>query len=144
MVSKSQVALFGVLSALAAVAHGAESVPGAKTTYEIIKSGAGPRLMTGDSASVHATGRIAGEPKHFWSSRDNGGTPFAFTAGLGHVIKGWDKGVIGMYMGEIRKLTIPSEEAYGEGGYPAWGIPKGATLEFEIEIISIAGGHHEL
>ena len=37
------------------------------------------------------------------------GQPFSFTLGKGQVIKGWDQGVEGMAVGEIRRLTIPPE-----------------------------------
>ncbi|VVB89842.1 FKBP-type peptidyl-prolyl cis-trans isomerase [uncultured archaeon] len=39
--------------------------------------------------------------------------PLNFTVGKGMVIKGFDKGVIGMKVGESRTLTIPPEEGYG-------------------------------
>lgn len=39
--------------------------------------------------------------------------PLNFTVGKGQMIKGFDEGVIGMKVGETRKLTIPPEKAYG-------------------------------
>jgi FKBP-type peptidyl-prolyl cis-trans isomerase len=53
------------------------------------------------------------------------------------VITGWDQGLLGMTVGEERKVTIPAEEGYGEGGFPQWGIPAGGTLEFTLEVLSI-------
>jgi len=41
-------------------------------------------------------------------------TPFNFTVGKGTVIKGWDTGVIDMFVGQTRPLTIPKENAYGD------------------------------
>ena len=39
--------------------------------------------------------------------------PIGFTVGAGQMIKGFDAGVVGMAVGEERRLTIPPEDAYG-------------------------------
>lgn len=39
--------------------------------------------------------------------------PFNFTVGKGTVIKGWDKGVMGMKKGESQLLVVPAEDGYG-------------------------------
>jgi FKBP-type peptidyl-prolyl cis-trans isomerase len=36
------------------------------------------------------------------------GNNFQFRLGAGQVIKGWDLGVAGMSVGEVRRLTIPA------------------------------------
>ena len=41
---------------------------------------------------------------------------YEFQVGLTDVIRGWSLGVMGMCVGEIRKLTIPAHLAYGEWG----------------------------
>jgi FKBP-type peptidyl-prolyl cis-trans isomerase 2 len=38
--------------------------------------------------------------------------PYNFTIGEHKVIKGWEKGIIGMKLGETKPLTIPKEDAY--------------------------------
>lgn len=43
-------------------------------------------------------------------------SPLLFTVGAGQMIKGFDKGVLGMKVGEKKTLRIPPEEAYGTGG----------------------------
>ncbi len=101
---------------------------------ETIKQGSGPAAKTGDTATVHYTGTLTDGTK-FDSSRDRG-TPFSFTLGENKVIQGWEQGVLGMKVGEERKLTIPSSLGYGDTGYPPV-IPPKATLLFDIELLSI-------
>ena len=53
-------------------------------------------------------------------------TPFIFTLGAGQVIPGWDKGIVGMKVGETKTLVIPPADAYGASGQGP--IPPNATL----------------
>jgi len=101
---------------------------------EILKEGMGNVAKTGDTVSVNYVGTFE-DGKKFDSSIDRG-VPFSFTLGSGTIIKGWDLGVVGMKIGEKRKLTIPSDLAYGSAG--AGGvIPPNATLIFEIDLLNI-------
>ena len=101
---------------------------------EVLKEGAGREAVLGKTVSVHYTGVLENGTK-FDSSVDRG-APFEFSLGAGQVIRGWDIGVEGMKVCEKRKLTIPSELAYGERG--AGGvIPPNATLIFEVELLTI-------
>lgn len=77
----------------------------------------------------------------FDSSRGRG--PFTFQISHGNVIAGWDEGLLGMKVGGKRKLTIPSDLAYGPSGRqdPNTGaqvIPPDATLVFEVELTKVA------
>jgi FKBP-type peptidyl-prolyl cis-trans isomerase len=111
-------------------------------TLEIaeLKPGAGTAITAGQKAVVQYTGWLyeTSAPdkkgKEFDSSR-NSGQPFSFVVGAGQVIKGWDQGVVGMKVGERRRLTIPAELAYGDVG--AGGIiPPGATLIFDVDLVA--------
>ena len=114
-----------------------QTIPGLRTTYQILKAGSGRTVKKEDKVTVHATGIVQETNKKFWSTKDAGQSPFSYQAGVGGVIKGWDHGCLGMAIGETRNIIIPADEGYGAGGFPAWGIPPKATLNFEIEILSI-------
>ncbi len=101
---------------------------------EILEQSSGEEAKNNDKVSVHYTGTLEDGTK-FDSSLDRG-QPFSFTLGIGQVIKGWDLGVLGMKIGEKRKLIIPSELGYGNRGAGAI-IPPNATLIFEVELLEI-------
>mmetsp|Transcript_67386 Transcript_67386/g.152378 ORF Transcript_67386/g.152378 Transcript_67386/m.152378 type:complete len:119 (+) Transcript_67386:80-436(+) len=116
----------------------AEAIPGYETTKEILKEGAGSKVVQkGSTATVHATGVIKETGKKFWSTKDPGQKPFTYQAGVGKVITGWDQGCLGMQVGEERRLVIPGKEGYGAAGFPAWGIPPNGTLEFTLECLDV-------
>lgn len=102
---------------------------------EIIKEGTGEAAKNGDMVTVHYIGTFENGDK-FDSSIDRG-IPFSFKLEARQVIQGWDLGVLGMKIGEKRKLTIPPELAYGAAGTPGGPIPPNATLLFEVELLKI-------
>jgi FKBP-type peptidyl-prolyl cis-trans isomerase len=106
-----------------------------------IKPGTGEAITSGKIAVVQYTGWLYdaaaqdNKGKQFDSSRTVG-RPFRFPLGTGQVIKGWDQGVVGMKVGESRRLIIPPDLAYGDNG--AGGvIPPGATLVFDVDLVAI-------
>ncbi|MGB5247267.1 MAG: FKBP-type peptidyl-prolyl cis-trans isomerase [Woeseia sp.] len=127
----------------AAPAAGAKSEIAPGLTMRILRPGDGDTAAPGDIAVVHYTGWLFDENaenmrgQKFDSSVDRG-QHFRFPLGAGRVIKGWDQGVAGMQVGELRELTIAPEMGYGERGAGAV-IPPGATLVFEVELAGIEG-----
>ncbi|XP_021836694.1 peptidyl-prolyl cis-trans isomerase FKBP16-4, chloroplastic isoform X2 [Spinacia oleracea] len=64
--------------------------------------------------------------------------PYGFDVGQserGTVLKGLDLGVQGMKVGGQRILVVPPELAYGKKGIQE--IPPNATIEFDVELLSI-------
>ncbi len=102
--------------------------------YDIVE-GDGATPEQGQVVEVHYSGWLEEDGTKFDSSVDRGQT-FSFPLGTGSVIAGWDEGVATMKVGGTRQLIIPAELAYGEEGRP--GIPPGATLIFDVELIGIA------
>ncbi|PIA35901.1 hypothetical protein AQUCO_03400055v1 [Aquilegia coerulea] len=90
----------------------------------------------GDRIKVHYRGKLT-DGTVFDSSFERG-DPIEFELGSGQVIKGWDQGLLGMCVGEKRKLKIPAKLGYGEQGSPPT-IPGGATLIFDTELVAVNG-----
>jgi FKBP-type peptidyl-prolyl cis-trans isomerase FkpA len=119
-----------------------ELEPGLK--MRILKEGNGEVAEPGQTAVVHYTGWLhdpqapGNRGEKFDSSLDRG-QHFQFPLGAGAVIAGWDRGVAGMQVGEVRELEIAPELAYGDRGAGGGVIPPGATLVFEVELADVIG-----
>eukprot|EP01118_Nematostelium_gracile_P008630 TRINITY_DN2861_c0_g1_i1.p1 TRINITY_DN2861_c0_g1~~TRINITY_DN2861_c0_g1_i1.p1 ORF type:complete len:461 (+),score=175.22 TRINITY_DN2861_c0_g1_i1:103-1383(+) len=101
---------------------------------KILRAGTGWKTPeNGAEVTVHYVGTLL-DGSEFDSSRSRD-QPFQFTVGKGQVIKGWDMGIATMKQGEIAVLTCRADYAYGDNGSPPK-IPGGATLKFEVEMIS--------
>ena len=108
--------------------------------YIVTEPGTGATPQRGQSVKAEYTltldgfaedgGRVVDSSKGFLKG------PFAFYAGTGAVIKGWDLMIMEMKEGEARKLIIPADLGYGSKG--AGGkIPGGATLYFEVKLAAL-------
>lgn len=122
-----------------ATSESVEIEPG--LTMRVLNEGSGETAGPGQTAVVHYTGWLYDEAapdnrgQKFDSSVDRG-QYFEFPLGAGAVIAGWDRGVAGMQVGEVRELTIAPDLAYGERGSGSV-IPPGATLVFEVELADV-------
>lgn len=96
--------------------------------------GTGKEAVKGALCIVQYEGFLADGSK-FDSSYDRG-RPFQFVIGTGRVIKGWDKGVMGMREGGKRSLFVPSHLAYGERKIGEM-IPPHSDLSFTIELLEV-------
>ncbi|HEV2707073.1 MAG TPA: peptidylprolyl isomerase [Pyrinomonadaceae bacterium] len=64
----------------------------------------------GDTVRVHYTGRF--EDGEVFDSSE-GGEPLEFTLGTGQVIPGFEQAILGMRVGEAKRVEIEPDDAYG-------------------------------
>lgn len=101
---------------------------------EILKEGTGDSAISGDTVTVSYVGTLT-DGTEFDKSIGRGDGTFSFKLGEGMVIRGWEEGILGMKIGEVRKLTISPEYAYGNRAIG--NIPANSTLIFEVEMFKI-------
>jgi peptidylprolyl isomerase len=117
------------------VPKGTGSAPTALKAETLI-AGSGAPIKNGQQATVQYVGVIFKTGKEFDTSWGKGKQPFQFALGGGSVIPGWDQGVLGMKVGERRRLTIPPDLAYGAQGSPPKIGPNEALI-FDIDLKKI-------
>jgi peptidylprolyl isomerase len=120
-----------------AAASAVTTASGLQYTDQVV--GTGPEPQPGQTVTVQYTGWLddnGQKGRKFDSSRDRN-QPFSFVLGQGQVIRGWDQGVATMHVGGKRTLVIPPDLAYGDRGAGNGVIPPGATLIFDVELLSV-------
>ena len=95
----------------------------------------------GAEVSIHYIGTIdatsrTGAPGSEFDTSHERGKPLRFTLGKRQVIPGWDMGLMGLCKGAMATLVIPPQLAYGDQS-PSEGIPGGATLNFDVELVDV-------
>lgn len=95
--------------------------------------GSGAEAVSGKPIVMNYIGRLTDGTQFDTSC---GKDTFTFNLGGGQVISGWDKGIVGMKVGGIRRLIIPASLGYGAAG--AGGvIPPNAALIFDVELVAV-------
>jgi FKBP-type peptidyl-prolyl cis-trans isomerase FkpA len=112
--------------------------PGAQKTasgliYRELRAGTGASPKATDTVKVNYRGTLVDGTEFDSSYKRNEPPEFPLT----NVIKCWTEGVQKMKIGGKSRLVCPSDIAYGDDGRP--GIPGGAALVFEIELLQIGG-----
>jgi FKBP-type peptidyl-prolyl cis-trans isomerase FkpA len=115
----------------------AAAEPGATKTdsgliYKELTPGTGATPKATDTVKVNYRGTFTNNTEFDSSYKRNQPAQFP----LNGVIKCWTEGVQKMKVGGKARLVCPSEIAYGDQG--RGGIPGGATLVFEIELLEIS------
>lgn len=110
--------------------------PPAELGVETLVEGQGEGAQAGDMLTVHYVGVAWSTGQEFDSSWSRG-QPFQFELG-GRVIDGWNQGLVGMQVGERRRLVIPPQLAYGEQGAGGGVIGPNETLVFVVDLLDIS------
>lgn len=100
--------------------------------WEILSYGSGAKVTEKDTVIVSYVGFLM-NGERFDCAPEN--YPFEFSLGTSAVIKGWEEGIIGMQVGEIKHLVIPPYLGYG--GYQIGHIPPNSELIFYIKLMNI-------
>jgi FKBP-type peptidyl-prolyl cis-trans isomerase len=102
--------------------------------YKILTAGTGPKPTASDSVVCNYRGTLISGAE--FDSSYKRGQPATFP--VNGVIKGWTEALQLMPVGSKWQLFVPSELGYGDRGAGA-DIGPGATLIFEVELLSIQG-----
>ena len=95
------------------------------------KPGGEGGVQTGDTVSVHYTGKLD-DGTVFDSSVDR--DPLQFTVGEGQVILGFEEAVVGMRPGESKTVKIPAEKAYGPYDKEKVGVIDRSQFQADMEL----------
>lgn len=110
-----------------------------KLVVKDVTVGHGVAAKAGDQVVVKYVGVSCSTGKAFdasYTDPPNSTTKkkvFPFSLGQGQVIKGWDKGLVGMKAGGVRELVVPAALGYGAAGSP----PKIAGNETLIFLVTM-------
>ena len=109
--------------------------PGVQTTpsglqYIVVEEGSGESPSETDSVVVKYKGMLTDST--VFDQSPEGGTATFYA---GQLIQGWQEALKMMKPGAKWTLFIPSDLAYGDQG--TMGIPPGATLIFDMELVSV-------
>ncbi len=102
-------------------------------TIDLTK-GSGAAAKDGDCLVMKYYGTLASNGTKFDEDFTDT-TAFGFTLGQGQVIQGWDKGLVGMKVGGMRRLVIPAAEGYGNQAQGS--IPANSDLVFVVKLLRI-------
>ena len=103
--------------------------------HQVLVQGEGAEVVAGDNLHVNYLGQVW-QGGIFDTSYDRG-APISFPIGIGMVISGWDKTLVGQKIGSRVLVSIPPAEGYGAAGVPQAGIRGGDTLVFVVDILGV-------
>ncbi len=113
----------------------AAAKPSGKLQVVPLIQGNGPAVRNDSLTTFNYFGEVWDAKKPFDESYTK--KPVTFPLGIGSLIKGWDKGLVGLKRGSRVMIVAPPQYGYGAQGNPQGGIPKNATLVFVVDILGV-------
>jgi peptidylprolyl isomerase len=110
--------------------------PNGKLRSAALIEGSGDKVKKGQNITVNYLGQVYGGKKPFDESYS--GEPASFAIGVGQVVPGWDKTLVGATVGSRMILAIPPADGYGKKGNDQAGIKGTDTLYFVVDILAAA------
>ena len=108
--------------------------PSGKLRSADLVRGDGARVEKGQTIVVNYLGQVFDGKKPFDESYSK--QPTSFQIGVGAVVPGWDKTLVGTTVGSRVVMAIPPDLGYGEAGNPQAGIKGTDTLYFVVDILA--------
>jgi peptidylprolyl isomerase len=96
--------------------------------------GDGAKVEKGQTIVVNYLGQVFDGKEPFDESYS--GDPTSFQIGVGAVVPGWDRSLVGKTVGSRVVMALPPEDGYGKQGNPQAGIKGDDTLYFVVDILA--------
>ena len=114
------------------------AVASKKLATTVLSEGDGKKVAKGDLLVADYLGSVYKTGKVFDNSYDRK-APAAFPIGVGQVVPGWDKALVGVKVGSRVEMVLPPKEGYGAKGNSQAGIKGTDSLVFVVDVIASYG-----
>lgn len=136
---RSRVPLLLLLFSALSISACSDSEPEGELVVDEVTEGTGSTASAGQTLVVSYVGRFLDGTQ--FDSTDEAGENFVFTLGVGHVLEGWDRGLVGLKEGGTRRLTIPSHMAFGGRGQcfsdGTCAVPPNTDVVYDVTLVEI-------
>jgi peptidylprolyl isomerase len=122
--------------ALSSLGFAGTPQPNGKLREATLDAGTGPVVAKGQTIWVRYLGQVYGAKTPFDENFSKDVTNFRI--GVGAVVKGWDKVLVGKKVGSRVLMALPPALGYGKAGNSQAGIKGTDTLYFVVEILAAA------
>lgn len=108
--------------------------PSGKLRSATLVTGEGETVEKGQTIVVDYLGQEFDGKKPFDNSFSE--QPTTFQIGVGQVVSGWDKTLVGANIGSRVLMAVPPDEGYGKQGNPQINVSGDDTLYFLVDILA--------